>query len=89
MSKICAERGCSAVAKSGKCQDCHKAFCAEHVGAHDFSGFRRDDVRQTTWTRYVCGGCAALANRGLDAATDRAAREQSRRDNQGYWWDAR
>jgi hypothetical protein len=89
MRKICAEYGCSAVAAGGKCQDCHKVFCAGHVGAHDFSGFRRDDVRQTSWTRFVCGGCAALTNRSLVAAAARAAHEQSRRDAQGYWWDAR
>ena len=89
MRKICAERGCAAVAKGGKCQDCHRAFCAGHVGAHDFSGYRRDDVRPTSWTRFVCGGCAALANRGLAAAAGRAALAQSRRDKQGDWWDPR
>jgi hypothetical protein len=89
MRKICVERGCRAVAKGGKCQDCHKAFCAEHVGAHDFSGYRGDDGRQTSWTRFVCGGCAAIANRRVVAATARVAHDQARRDERGYWWDAR
>jgi hypothetical protein len=89
MRKICAEHGCSAVAKGGKCQDCHKAFCAVHIGAHDFSGFRRDDVRQTSWTRFVCRGCAALSNRSLLAAAARGAHEQSRLDERGSRWDAR
>jgi hypothetical protein len=80
LHRRCAHPGCAVPTHGGKCQDCHKAFCPEHVGAHEFAGFRGNDERQTSWTRFVCGGCATLAKGRLDAA----AREHSRRDNQGY-----
>ena len=89
MQRTCAQQGCGAPADGGKCQECGKAFCPEHVGAHEFTGYRLIEGRHTSWTRFVCAGCIGYTNRILLVSSARVARGQARQDERGYWWDAR
>jgi hypothetical protein len=89
MYRRCAHAGCAAPAGGGRCQDCGKSFCADHVAATDFSGIRHEGARATAWTRFVCHACAGLTNRTLLAASARLARDRARRDERGYWWEQR
>ena len=86
MHKRCAEPGCRARPQGPRCQDCGRVFCGDHIAAVDFSGFRRGAVTQSDWTRFVCVGCAARADRLLVATATRRARQQADLDARGHWW---
>ena len=88
MPKHCAEPGCGVRPGGPRCQDCGRAFCAAHVAAVDFSGFRRGAVRQSDWTRYVCAGCAERAERALVATATLRGRERAAEAARGHWWSA-
>ena len=87
MHTRCAHPGCGAPGGPVRCQDCGKRFCADHVAATDFAGIRHLGARSTHWTRFLCAGCAARANRGLLTAA-LPTRGHAAQDEQGFWWSA-
>ena len=76
----CAQPGCTATAGFTRCQDCGKPFCADHISAIEFHGFRESGGHKIYWTRFICAGCAARATRDLAVTDARRAREQATRD---------
>ncbi|MEA2586153.1 MAG: hypothetical protein QOF33_4238 [Thermomicrobiales bacterium] len=87
MRRTCAHPGCTVPAGRVRCQDCGKSFCEAHVGAAEFSAPRRPGAPTTDWTRYVCAACARRTLRSSTEAIARAAHDQARRDERGYWWE--
>ena len=88
MRRTCTHPSCNAAASGGRCQDCHKAFCREHVDATEFDGPRRYGATATNWTRFVCEACARRTHRQVADAAARMARDQALREAQGTWWEA-
>lgn len=75
----CTHRSCRATAGRIPCQDCRRPFCAQHVAATDFAGYRAGTPGRSQWTRFVCRGCAdearsAAARAGAIAQFDAAQR---------------
>jgi hypothetical protein len=79
--KRCLQPGCSAAAGYTRCQDCGKPFCADHISAIEFHGFREAEGHKIYWTRFICAGCAAGAARDLAITDAQRVREQATRDD--------
>ena len=81
----CAVPGCQTTAGRAACQDCGKPFCADHASAVEFDGYRGTDPRRTTWTRFVCAGCAARATKALYRGAPDGDGYRPILDRDGYW----
>lgn len=88
MRHTCAHPGCNAATNGRRCQDCHKAFCGDHVVATAFAGPRHYGATDTNWTRFVCDACAQRTDRHVAHAVARMASDQAHRDSGGAWWEA-
>jgi hypothetical protein len=87
--KRCTQLGCTETAGYTRCQDCGKSFCADHISAIEFHGFREAGGHKISWTRFVCAGCAARATRDLAITDARWVREQATRgDKERASWIA-
>ena len=81
----CTVSGCQSPAGGTACQDCGKHFCAGHVCAVEFQGYRGTDARRTGWTRFVCAGCAATATSALHRGAPDRNGDRPIRGRDDYW----